>query len=96
MDRLDSKGNPIPFHIRFLTADRGKDSGGKWISTPGCILSKNNPALPLIVRRVDGYASSRKQKHYENATRNIQFQDSTIKTVRIRLIKEFNHNLIIW
>lgn len=96
MDRLDQKGQPIPFSITILTANRSLDKGGKWLELKGCILAKHNNNLPQHARRVDGGGGSRKPNHYENATRNIQSPDGSITKVHIRLIKTFNGQTIIW
>jgi len=96
MDRLDHNGQPIPFSILALSADRKRHTGGKWIELNGCILAKHNSNLPLHARRVDGGGGSRKPSHYENATRNIQSPDGSITKVHIRLIKKFNGQTILW
>lgn len=96
MDRLDHRGKPIPFSLCFVTADRRRNTGGEILSLKGCILSKHNKLLPQHARRVDGFGGSRKPASYENATRNIQTPDGSIKKVHIRLIKEFNGQTIIW
>lgn len=96
MDRLDHRGQPIPFSVEFITANRTKDSGGEVYSLTGCILSKHNKQLPLHMRRVDGFGGSKKPASYENATRNIQSPDGAIRKVHIRLIKKFNDQTIIW
>jgi hypothetical protein len=96
MDRLDHRGQPIPFNISFVTADRTRGTGGKWINVKGAILSKHNKNLPHHIRRTDGFSGSKKPASYENAQRNIQTPDGTITTVHIRLIKRFNDYEIIW
>lgn len=96
MDRLDHRGNPIPFSLECITADRKRDTGGDILNLKGCILSKHNKLLPLHMRRVDGFGGSKKPASYENQTRNVQQPDGSILTVHIRLIKKFNDQLIIW
>ncbi|PRY90576.1 hypothetical protein CLW00_101239 [Mongoliibacter ruber] len=96
MDRLNHKGEAIPFSIGFFTANRRKDTGGKFIEIDGAILSKHNKALPLHMRRVDGFGGSKKPSHYANSTRNVQSPDGSITKVHIRLIKKFNGHNIIW
>lgn len=96
MDHLDHRGNPIPFDLLVLTADRKRDSGGDWKELKGCILAKHNKKLPLHTRRVDGFGGSRKPNHYQNATRNIQSPDGSITKVHIRLIKKYNGQTILW
>jgi hypothetical protein len=96
MDRLNHKGEPIPFSLSFVTANRRKDTGGKIKEIKGAILSKHNKALPQHVRTVDGFGGSKKPSHYENSTRNIQAPDSSITKVHIRLILTFNGQKIIW
>jgi len=96
MDRLDHKSNPIPYKISFVTADRTRNTGGKWITIDGAILSKHNKLLPLHVRRVEGFGGSKKPASYENAQRNIQAPDGSITSVHIRLIKRFNDYEVRW
>ena len=96
MDRLDHKGNPIPFTLEFVTADRKRDSGGRWITAAGAILSKHNRNLPQHVRRVDGFGGSKKPASHENQQRNIQTPDGMITTVHIRLIMSFNGHPVTW
>lgn len=90
MNRTDSKGVPIPFKIEFVTADRHRDTGGKWLKIDGAILSKLNKLLPIHMRRSDGFAGSKKPASYENAQRNIQAPDGSIVSVHIYLMKRFN------
>lgn len=96
MDRLDHKGKPIPFDLEFVTADRRRDTGGKWMKAEGAILSKHNKDLPLHIRRSDGFAGSKKPASHENQQRNIQTPDGTITSVHIRLIKVFNGHPVTW
>lgn len=90
MDRIDPSGKPVPFRIEFVTADRTRGTGGKWMKIDGAILSKHNKLLPLHMRRVDGFGGSKKPASYENAQRNVQAPDGSITTVHIYLIKRFN------
>lgn len=90
MDRLDAKGRPVPFKIEFVTADRTRDTGGKWLKIEGAILSKHNKILPLHMRRVEGFGGSKKPASYENAERNLQAPDGSIKSAKIYLMKRFN------
>ncbi|AWW31835.1 hypothetical protein DN752_17800 [Echinicola strongylocentroti] len=96
MDRLDHKGNPIPFTIQFYTADRRRNEGGMKKEIKGGILSKHNKSLPLYKRNVDGFGSSKSPRHHYNATRNIQAPEGSITKVHIRLIKQFNGMEIVW
>ncbi|MFN3802866.1 hypothetical protein [Belliella pelovolcani] len=96
MDRLDHKSIPVPFSVTFYTADRRRGTGGEKKTISGAILSKHNKFLPQHVRRVDGFGGSRKARHYENATRNIQSPDGEIIKVHIRLITAFNNSKVIW
>jgi hypothetical protein len=96
MDRLDPRDKAIPFDLLVLSADRKRNTGGKWMELKGCILAKHNKNLPLHARRVDGFGGSRKPSHYENATRNVQSPDGSVTKVHIRLIKTFNGQTILW
>lgn len=96
MDRLDHRSKPIPFALTFITADRNRKVGGEIKEIKGAILSKHNKALPIHMRRVDGFGGSKKPASYENATRNVQSPEGSIIKVHIRLIKSFNDQIIIW
>jgi hypothetical protein len=96
MDRLNHRQMPIPFTIGFITADRRRNTGGEFKEISGAILSKHNKALPMHMRRVDGFAGSKKPASHENAQRNIQAPDGSVTKVNIRLIKSFNGMQILW
>jgi hypothetical protein len=95
MNRTDHADIPVPFTIEFVTADRNRGTGGKWIKVEGAILSKLNKLLPLHLRRSDGFGGSKNPASYENAQRNIQAPDGSITTVHIYLIKRFNGHDIV-
>jgi len=96
MDRLDHKSQPTPFTVTYVTWDRKRKTGGKFMTAEGAILSKHNKLLPQHVRRADGFGGSKKPASYENATRNVQTADGSITTIHIRLIKAFNGHPRIW
>jgi hypothetical protein len=96
MDRLDHKGKPYPFDVTFYTSDESQGKGGQRISIKGAILTKHVKNLPMHIRNVDGFRTSKKPRHFENATRNISDPEGKITKVHIRLITHFNGHKVIW
>lgn len=96
MDQVSSSGIPVPFSLKFVTADRKRKTGGEIIEVKDaikCIGKKNGMVI------YDGNTLSRKEKapsHYENATRNIALPNGSIRKIHIRLIIEFNAQKVIY
>lgn len=89
MDKLNGDGKPIPFSIKFITADRTRRIGGEIITiekAEKCVGKKGEKVI---------YATpvnpSKPANHFENQTRNINIPGSgQVRKIHTRLIIEFN------
>jgi hypothetical protein len=86
------------FSIRFVTADKGRQTGGKIEEWHRCQLSRRRLAVgekPRAARPAEESAG-RLPAHYQNATRNIvQGKSSQVRKVHIWLILEFNGQKVV-
>jgi hypothetical protein len=86
MEKTGDMKRPIPFSIKWVTANRSKQTGGVVKEAKGVTLLRNERALPQAKRA----ASTRKERNRNfNATRDI-FYDGREDCVHIFLIVEFN------
>lgn len=88
MGLKDAHREPIPFKIKFCTADRSRGTGGELIELPKAVLSQNLKDLPRYAR---GDVGSKKVNQYTNAIRNLyDLEHQRFYKVSIYLILEIN------
>ena len=98
MDQTDQDGKPIPFQIKFVTANRKLLEGGDIVELPvarKCI-GKRQGKVIFDKRDKKAVSShndsiSRDPRHWKNSTRNLLLPNGQIRKVHIRLIIEFNN-----
>lgn len=89
MDRIDEKGNPVPFSIEFCTCDENRKTGGELIFLEGVVLARNVKKIPRYVRKES--TPGKKANEWQSATRNILIPSSgEIRKCSIHLITMFN------
>ena len=100
MDQLDDDGKPVKFHVKFVTADRIRRTGGEIIEIPSgrkCVGNRNGKTVFDTRQRKDENPSiSRPPNHWKNSTRNILLPNGGIRKVHIRLMIEFNNQKIFF
>ncbi len=100
MDRLDDDGKPERFHVKFVTADRIRRSGGEIIEIPSgrkCVGNRNGKTVFDSRQKADHNSSiSRQPNHWVNSTRNIILPNGGIRKIHIRLIIEFNNQKVFF
>lgn len=97
MTAHDSKGNPIPFSISYLSADLEAKTGGQWKHHPIAFCSFQNRSG---TKNYTGASAEKKRpkktNHWLNATRNIYLQQANqLHCIHIWLIFEFNGKEVI-
>lgn len=98
MDEIDAAGLPVPFSIKFYTADLERDTGGECINItlPNARKFKQ---FSKMETPVDLQPSGIKKAphHGVNFTRNIQI-DGWEHPVKVhgRLITRFNGKRVVW
>lgn len=93
MDRLDDSGRPKSFDMKFVTADRKRNTGGEIIEIRNgrkCVGKRNGKVIYDTRETVAEVRQSRSPNHWTNQTRNIILPNGAIRKVHIRLIIEFN------
>ena len=100
MERVNEKGEAVPFDMEVWTYNRHNKSGGD--------LKKYTGAKLLIPKKMKGkifvvaehqFREDKKRKnpnHWQNATRNIETQSDMVRKINIRLIKKFNDLEVIY
>ena len=100
MDLLDDDGKPVKFHVKFVTADRMRRTGGEIIeihSGRKCVGNRNGKTVFDTRLKADENPSiSRQPNHWMNSTRNIILPNGGIRKVHIRLIIEFNNQKVFF
>jgi len=86
-----------PFSIAFVTADSKKDSGGEWIYIPKAwkhefATRKEIAAAQNAAPRSDMVRKN--PNHYQNSTRNLRLPNGEIRKVHVRLITQFNNQIV--
>lgn len=88
MQLTDAHGEPVPFRIKFCTADRTRNTGGELIELKNAVLSQNLKTLPRHVRNI---ANPKRVNQFSNAIRNVYDLDhNRYYKIHIYLILEFN------
>ena len=98
MDLLDEDNKPVPFQIKFVTANRKLLEGGDIVELPvarKCI-GKRQGKVIFDERNKDATSSPKGKipgdpRHWVNSTRNLLLPNGQIRKVHIRLIVEFNN-----
>ena len=95
MDRLDGSGKPATFNMKFVTADRKRNTGGEIIEVKGACkcVGKRDGEVVFDKRIADSSGDvgiSRNPHHWINSTHNLLLKNKEIRTIHIRLIIEFN------
>ncbi|MDP1624104.1 MAG: hypothetical protein Q8M08_17410 [Bacteroidales bacterium] len=100
MDQLDGEGKPVNFHVKFVTADRIRRSGGEIIEIQSgrkCVGKRSGKTVFDSRKKADENPSiSRQPNHWVNSTRNILLPNGGIRKVHIRLIIEFNNQKVFF
>lgn len=86
-----------PFHLVYYTADLQRGTGGERKEYGRCLLHRTAkkrtakmPSRPTVRHR-------KNPQHDQHETINVLvLPDKKIRKVHIRLIKEFNHEKVIW
>ena len=101
MDQMDDQGKPVPFQIKFVTANRIKQTGGEIIEIPNarkCSGVRNGK--PVFDQREKqpshGIVDSRDPLHWVNQTRNLLLPNGQFRKIHIRLILEVNHRKVCY
>jgi len=100
MNQLDENNMPKSFQIKFVTADRGKKTGGEIIEIPSakrCVGYRNGKLV--FDSRESSSPTTRKRRdpnHWANSTRNLLLPNKQIRTIHIRLIIEFNNQKVFF
>lgn len=106
MRRFDDNGQPVPFQMKVISANRTHDTGGEIFCIDEgveCVGKKDGKVI--FNNRYIGklqYFPKRDPRHWKNSTRNIlvkksrQFRTGYILKVHIRLIIEFNNQKVIY
>jgi len=98
MNELDVSGQPVSFHLKFVTLDRQRKTGGEIIEVHQARKFIGIRAGKMIFDTRDHYNSdkseSRNPNHWSNATRNIILPNKQLRKIHIRLIIEFNHKKV--
>ena len=100
MDQLDDDGKPVKFHVKFVTADRIRRTGGEIIEIQSgrkCVGNRNGKTVFDSRQKTDENPSiSRQPNHWANSSRNIILPNGGIRKVHIRLIIEFNNQKVFF
>lgn len=101
-NQKNHRGEPTPFSLTFVTANRSKKTGGEIITVKRAILSKYEKSLPAHLQdagttRTTSTGKGKNPNHFFNGTRNIIDLDTqTFIKVHIRLITHFNGQQVTW
>ena len=97
MDQVDEHGKPVPFQIKFVTANRKLGKGGDIVELPvarKCIGKRQGKVIFDKREKMIGSSHdkiSKNPRHWVNSTRNLLLPNGQIRKVHIRLIIEFNN-----
>jgi len=97
MDQVNQDGKPVPFQIKFVTANRKLVEGGDLVELPvarKCVGKRQGKVVFDNRKKSSSFSndqSSRDPRHWVNSTRNLLLLNGQIRKVHIRLIVEFNN-----
>jgi hypothetical protein len=92
MERLDERGRPVPFSIKYCTYNRAKKEGGELLDFEGVTLLRNHTGIPKPLKKENIVGPYRKNS--PSGKRKILFPNGEIREVHIRLIIRFNNLLV--
>lgn len=99
MEKVDKRGNPVPFTIRFCTANLQANTGGEILELKGAVLAVKLKSIPPYVKnelqKEQELINKRNANHWVNGTRNLWHNNGYVKT-HIRLITSFNNQEVIY
>ena len=91
MDYLDEKNQPVKFQMKFVTANRDKNTGGEIIEIKdACKCIGKKAGKVIFDKRPAPDINSKNPNHWVNSTRNVLLPNGLIRKIHIRLIIEFN------
>lgn len=102
MDQVDENGKPVPFQIKFVTANRQSKSGGEIVELKSAVKCDGQRNGQMVVDHREKPASSsgkptpKDPNHWVNATRNILLPNGQIRKIHLRLIIEFCHKKVCY
>ena len=97
MDQTGQDGKPVPFQIKFVTANRKLGKGGDVVDLPNarkCVGKRQGKVIFDKREKMIGSSHdkiSKNPRHWVNSTRNLLLPNGQIRKVHIRLIIEFNN-----
>ena len=97
MRTTDHTGQPVPFSIKYVMADRRRNNAGRFSSLTNCIV-KNLPKQSTRAKhqeRLNEITKNKNPNHLTHGTINIYHNPTgRTKKVHIRLITHFNEQRI--
>jgi hypothetical protein len=97
MEQKDENGDPIPFSLRFVAADKKKGKAGRFVDIDNAIIEGQKNAGNG--KKVDSAPdeNSKKPRHNINRTRNIIVLPSKKKRkLHLRLLTQFNGDKVVY
>ncbi len=101
MELVDHKGNPVPFDVQFVTADRARKTGGAIEELKGVVLSnakrKKKPQRITAAMPDDlgDRPNGKRPNHYVNRTRNFMLPNNQVRKAHISLITHMNGEVVL-
>jgi len=101
MDSMDGQGKPVRFQLKYVTADRTKETGGEIIELKdACKCSvKIKQGKEIFSTKQNFPTNDRVTKdpnHWVNSTRNCLLPNGQKRKLHIRLIIEFNNKKVCY
>lgn len=96
MYKRDFKGVPIPFSIKFCTADEGKGTGGEIIEIKKAVLGKLLKTAPQADKIRETRAAKNPAKYSNSIKKIFDLSTERYYPVHIRLMWEINGQEICW
>lgn len=97
MHSCDSRGNPYPFDIEYISLDMTRDKGGDIVKHSNAVLLVKPDKRINASQRVADIVKKRKDaNHHLNLTRNIKLANGEIRKIHPHLIRKFNDQKVVW
>lgn len=99
MNRRCADGSFYPFDVDVRTFNSQTGKGGKYITYRNVRLlpeANHDKSRKVTMENVLDDRLRKRPNHYENRTRNIEFVDGTVKTIRIDFIIRINNQYVIY
>jgi len=100
MNTRQPDGSFAPFNVAFRTFNEQTGKGGKYVFYENVRLlpeanhdKKKTETVATVLNEVK---QSKRPNHYKNRTRNIEFPDGSVKTIKIDFIISINSHPIIY